>query len=64
VLVLKKNVHGHKKDLPHITCIFHLLKYVDKFFFSVSHFTSHFFAKTLTLIIFYDKYFSTQFSVL
>ena len=19
-------VHGHKKDLPHITCIFHLLK--------------------------------------
>ena len=21
-------VHGHKKDLPHITCIFHLLKYV------------------------------------
>ena len=20
-------VHGHKKDLPHITCIFHLLKY-------------------------------------
>ena len=23
-------VHGHKKDLPHITCIFHLLKYVVK----------------------------------
>ena len=25
-------VHGHKKDLPRITCIFHLLKYVVKFF--------------------------------
>jgi len=25
-------VHGHKKDLPHITCIFHLLKYVIKLF--------------------------------
>ena len=25
-------VHGHKKDLPHITCIFHLLKYVVKTF--------------------------------
>jgi len=25
-------VHGHKKDLPHITCIFHLLKYVVNFF--------------------------------
>jgi len=25
-------VHGHKKDLPHITCIFHLLKYVVKMF--------------------------------
>jgi len=24
-------VHGQKKDLPHITCIFHLLKYVVKF---------------------------------
>ena len=24
-------VHGHKKNLPHITCIFHLLKYVVKF---------------------------------
>ena len=24
-------VHGHKKDLPHFTCIFHLLKYVVKF---------------------------------
>jgi len=23
-------VHGHKKDLPQITCIFHLLKYVVK----------------------------------
>ena len=23
-------VHGHKKDLPYITCIFHLLKYVVK----------------------------------
>jgi len=40
-------VHGHKKDLPHNTCIFHLLKYVVKIIFSVSHFTSHFFAKTL-----------------
>jgi len=26
-------VHGHKKDLLHITCIFHLLKYEVKFFF-------------------------------
>jgi len=25
-------VHGHKKDLPPITCIFHLLKYVVKIF--------------------------------
>ena len=25
-------VHGHKKDLPHITCTFHILKYVVKFF--------------------------------
>jgi len=25
-------VHGHKKDLPHITCIFHLLKYVVNIF--------------------------------
>jgi len=25
-------VHGHKKDLPHITFIFHLLKYVVKSF--------------------------------
>jgi len=41
-------VHGHKKDLPHITCIFHLLKYIVKHFFSVRHFTSHFLAKTLT----------------
>ena len=41
-------VHGHKKDLPHKTCIFHLLKYVVKNLFSVSHFTSHFFTKTLT----------------
>ena len=23
-------VYGHKKDLPHITCIFHILKYVVK----------------------------------
>jgi len=30
-------VHGHKKDLPHITCIFHVFKYVVNFF-SVSHF--------------------------
>jgi len=45
-------VHGHKKDLPHITCIFHHLKYVVKTFFSVSDFTSHFFAKTLTLLLF------------
>ena len=30
-------VHGHKKELPHIACIFHLLKYVVNFF-SVSHF--------------------------
>ena len=37
-----------KKDLPHITCIFHLLKYVVKEVFSVSHFTTHLFAKTLT----------------
>jgi len=40
-------VHGHKKDFPHITCIFYLLKYVVKDFFSVSHFTSHFFANLL-----------------
>ena len=25
-------VHGQKKDLPHFTCIFHLLKYVVKTF--------------------------------
>jgi len=25
-------VHGHKKDLPYITCIFHLLKYVQSNF--------------------------------
>ena len=25
-------VHGHKKDLPHNTCIFHLLKYVVNLF--------------------------------
>jgi len=25
-------VHGHKKDLPHISCIFHLFKYVVKIF--------------------------------
>jgi len=25
-------VHGHKQDLPYITCIFHLFKYVVKFF--------------------------------
>jgi len=31
-------VHGHKKDLPHITRIFHLLKYVVTFFVSaISH---------------------------
>jgi len=24
-------VHWHKKDLPHITCIFYLLKYVVNF---------------------------------
>ena len=41
-------VHGHKKDLPPITCIFHLLKYVVKICFSVSHITLHFLAKTLT----------------
>ena len=32
-LIMRGNhflVHGHKKDLPHITCIFHLLKYVVK----------------------------------
>ena len=27
-------VHGHEKDLPHITCIFHLLKYVAIFLVS------------------------------
>jgi len=27
-------VHGHKKDLPYITCIFHLLKYVVNFLMS------------------------------
>jgi len=63
MLVLKKNVpnhdisimrgnhflvHGHKKDLPHITCIFHIFKYVVKIVFSVSHITLHFFAKTLS----------------
>ena len=25
-------VHGHKKELPHVTCIFQLLKYVVKLF--------------------------------
>jgi len=25
-------VHGHKPELPHFTCIFHLLKYVVKIF--------------------------------
>ena len=25
-------VHGHKKDLPYIKCIFHLFKYVVKLF--------------------------------
>jgi len=40
--------HGHKRGLPHSTCIFHDFKYVVESFFSVSHFTSHFFAKTLT----------------
>jgi len=29
-------VHGHKKDLPRITCIFHLFKYVVRHIFSVS----------------------------
>jgi len=28
-------VHGHEKDLPHITCIFQLLKYEVKKCFSV-----------------------------
>jgi len=37
-----------KKDLPHISCIFHLFKYVVKIFFSAGHFASHFFSKTLT----------------
>jgi len=41
-------VQGHKKNLPHITFIFHVFKYVVKIYFSISHFTSHFFAKTLT----------------
>jgi len=27
-------VHGHKQDLPHITCIFHLLKYEVNFLVS------------------------------
>jgi len=33
-------VHGHKKNLPHITCIFHLLKYEVKMF-SVSVILHH-----------------------
>ena len=49
--------------LYYMACIF-LFKYVVKNFFIVSHFTSHFFAKTLALITFCDKYFLTQFSVL
>jgi len=42
-------VHTHKKDLPQSTCIFHLLKYVVNKSFSVSHFTSLFFAETETI---------------
>ena len=57
-------VHGHKKDLHYMTCLFHIFKNVVKKMFSVSHFTSHFFAKTFTSIVFEDMYFSTQFSVL
>ena len=41
-------VHEHKKDLPHITCIFHLFKYVVNKSFSVRQFTLQFFAETLT----------------
>jgi len=41
-------VHGHKKDLPYISRIFHLSKYVVKKVFSVGSFTSHVFGKTLT----------------
>ena len=52
-------VHGHTKDLPHNTCIFHVFKYVVNF--SVSHFTSHFFAKTLNLIIFKVSTFQPNF---
>jgi len=39
-----------QNDLPQITCIFHLFKYVvnKSFTCSVSHFTSQFFAETLT----------------
>jgi len=37
-----------EKDLPHMTCIFHIFKYVVKKCFSVGHISSHFFAKTLT----------------
>ena len=35
LFIMKGNhflVNGHKKDLPHITCIFHLWKYVVKHF--------------------------------
>jgi len=39
-------VHGHKKDLPHITYIFHLLKYVVKYFL-VSAFLHHIYLLTL-----------------
>ena len=31
-------VYGHKKDLPHITCIFHLLKHLVKLFLTACHF--------------------------
>ena len=34
-------VHRHKKDLPHITCIFHLFKYEAKSFFLVSAIFHH-----------------------
>jgi len=40
-------VHGHNKDLPQITWIFHLFKYVVNESFSVSHFTSQFFLRRL-----------------
>ena len=32
-------VHGHKKDLPQITCILHHFKYVVNEILSVNHFT-------------------------